>query len=76
MIIMMSSHPVFALAFFILEDIMVLLMIFENYSSLSYKSLAIKVPTAVLSCAATVARCILLACMLVALESYLGTWCL
>lgn len=50
---------VFALGFFLLEDVMVVLFISENYHSLSQRSLVLKIPSAVVTCAATVARCIL-----------------
>lgn len=35
---------------------MVVLMLIENYHSLSYKSLAVKIPSSALACVATAAR--------------------
>lgn len=55
---LLCTSAVFALGFFALEDLMVLLMLFDNYQSLSYKSLALKIPSAGLAVATTVARCI------------------
>lgn len=49
-------HLVFALSFFGLEDVMVLLFICENFHKMSLRSKVLRVSSALLACAATATR--------------------
>ena len=57
--VIFPQSAVFALSFFGLEDVMVLLFICENFHKMSLRSKVLRVSSALLACAATATRCIL-----------------